>query len=407
MLFQKTSRSAYITTALLLLGQGIHAQNCTPSEMYGWATQSGGTTGGKDGNVVEVSTMADLKSQASKSGKLIIYVKGKLSGSFSVSSNKTIIGYPGAQVGGISMSGVSNIILRNLIVRGSKCASYDDCKSGSDAISLNNSHHVWLDHLDIADGQDGNLDITNKSDFVTVSYCKFSYTYDKQHAFSNLNGSADDATGDKGKLNVTFHHNWWADRILERQPRMRFGKFHVANNLYTSQKANYVAGVGIEARLLFEGNIIKSTAAVVQYFPGGKAENVISRNNNPSSASIDGTGFVPPYSMPLEEPTAALETVLQTCAGATLGNPDDVLTASLEQSLEVRSTVYPNPCHDQLIILAPKGSSYELLNTQGKILLEDVVTDAHIDMQGLPSGMYLLKLKQNHTATTIKVQKVD
>lgn len=409
MQYTKVYKSVFLIVFAALGGHSMAAQTCEGGELYGWATQNGGTTGGNGGSVVEVNTMADLKTQLSKSGKLIIYVKGKLSGSFSASSNKTIIGYPGAQVGGISLSGVSNVIIRNIIVRGAKCATYDECKAGTDAVSLNNSHNVWLDHLDVADGQDGNMDITSGSDFVTVSYCKFSYTYDKQHAFSNLNGSADDATGDRGKLNVTFHHNWWADGIMERQPRMRFGKFHVANNLYTSQKANYVAGVGIEAKLLFEGNVSKATGAVVQYFPGGVVSNVLLRNNSLilDTITTNGAGFVPTYKMPIDNPDALLESKLRSCAGATLGDPKLVLTSVAEQALLNETLVYPNPFQKYLHIQVEEGTAYELLNAQGQTVLQGYKVNGETLMPEMPAGMYLLKLKQGEQLSLIRLEKRD
>lgn len=82
-------------------------------------------------------------------------------------------------------------------------------------------HHGW----------DGNLDIVNASDYVTVSYTRFSYTgRSGGHQFSNLVGSGDGNTGDTGHLRVTWYHDWWANRVVERQPRVRFGQNHLFNN---------------------------------------------------------------------------------------------------------------------------------------------------------------------------------
>jgi pectate lyase len=36
-------------------------------------------------------------------------------------------------------------------------------------------------------------------------------------------GSSNTTELDRGKLKVTFHHNWWADGVIERMPRVRFG----------------------------------------------------------------------------------------------------------------------------------------------------------------------------------------
>jgi pectate lyase len=210
---------------LALASLPSNAQHCALSTLYGWASQSGGTTGGDGGPSVLVTTSSQLSAALAKSGKYVIYVQGTITGysTYNVTSNKTIFGLPGATVQGyFNLVGISNVIMRNLIVRGQSCSSYNACKAGIDAIHLEKStHHVWLDHMDIADGQDGNCDITHACDFITISWTKFHYTYVKQHAFSNLIGHVDGNTEDIGKLNVTFHHCWWADNVIERQPRVR------------------------------------------------------------------------------------------------------------------------------------------------------------------------------------------
>ena len=76
------------------LGFGFSATD-TPE---GWASQSGGTSGGTGGAEVTVSGMSQLQSEAKSSGKkIIIIAKGTYTGNLSVTSNKTIIGKePGA-----------------------------------------------------------------------------------------------------------------------------------------------------------------------------------------------------------------------------------------------------------------------------------------------------------------------
>ena len=112
-------------------------------------------------------------------GPAIILVEpGNYSGTLMPGSNKTIIGKgPGVTINGnIYMSGsdVHNLIIRNLAVRGEHCSSYDECRAGDDAVYMGNgAHHIWLDHLDIADGQDGNCDATQGADYITVSWTHF------------------------------------------------------------------------------------------------------------------------------------------------------------------------------------------------------------------------------------------
>lgn len=55
---------------------------------------------------------------------------------------------------------------------------------------IQNSHHVWLDHLNIWDGRDGNIDIVTGSGYVTVSWCKLWYTdFQNDHRYSCLVGN--------------------------------------------------------------------------------------------------------------------------------------------------------------------------------------------------------------------------
>ena len=192
-----------------------------------------------------------------------------------VGSNKTIAGICGAEIHGhVDMSSSVNVIFRNLKVVGYNCSdSITECKSGLDAITVvTSAHHIWFDHDDISDGSDGNLDITNGSDFVTVSWTKFWYSTKRTdpvtgstgHRFSNLIGAADGLAEDAGHLNITWHHNWWADNIAERMPRSRDGKIHVVNNLFTATGNDYCTNSGNLSSLLVENNVYMNVANPLQ-----------------------------------------------------------------------------------------------------------------------------------------------
>ena len=105
---------------------------------------------------------------------------------------------------------------------------------------------------------DGELDITNASDLVTVSWNRF-----QNHDKTMLIGSSDTgttATGDRGKLRVTLHHNLF-DNLGQRAPRVRFGQVHVYNNLYkivNTPNYGYSWGVGIESQIYAENNYFKT-----------------------------------------------------------------------------------------------------------------------------------------------------
>jgi pectate lyase len=212
-----------------------------------------------------------------------------------VGSNTTIVGLDKhAQLLGVwldirAASGVNptNIIIRNITFQD----TYDcfpqwsptDGALGSwnalyDSISLRNADHVWIDHNTFVDRDttdenlpnyfgvlyqvhDGQLDITNASDLVTVSWNRF-----LDHDKVMLIGSSDSgstAAGDRGKLRVTIHHNLF-ESLGQRTPRVRFGQVHVYNNYYwLKHVSNYVYswGVGIESATYAENNFFKTDEA--------------------------------------------------------------------------------------------------------------------------------------------------
>ncbi|MEN8907356.1 MAG: cellulose binding domain-containing protein [Clostridiales bacterium] len=279
----------------------------------GWAAASGGTTGGGNKNPVTVKTSSELKELVKGTTSQVIYVSGKIGGSYSIGSNKTIIGLKGAEIGTASFSGSSNVIMRNLILSG-----------GEDTVSVSNkSHHLWFDHLDMRDSNDETLSIVHGSDFITVSWCKYWFTRSGSHRFGGLVGHSDDnSSEDSGKLNVTYHHNWYSDKVIERMPRVRFGKVHVFNNLFESGDTNYVIRCGVHANVLSEKNVFIDQKTCFDL------------NNSTSDAilqSVDdlfigscggksgkgGNAFSPPYNYSAEG-TNGLADKVRAGAGATM-----------------------------------------------------------------------------------------
>jgi pectate lyase len=274
-----------------------------------------------------VTTLAALNSAAGGTTPAVIYVKGVLAaGSVKVGSNKTIAGICGAEIHGhVDMSGSVNVIFRNLKVVGYNCSdSPSECKSGADAITVvSSAHHIWFDHDDISDGSDGNLDITNGSDFVTVSWTKFSYstmrtdpvTGSTGHRFSNLIGAADGLAEDAGHLNITWHHDWWADNVAERMPRSRDGKIHVVNSLFTASGNSYCTNSGNLSSLLVENNVYIGVNNPLQEDADG---NMLARGNvftnTTGSKTAGGTGFTPPYAL-TPDATTNLEATIRGQAG--------------------------------------------------------------------------------------------
>lgn len=354
-LLSKTIRAVATFAAMAVTTTAVPAFAVTSPDfpMAGFATQNGGTTGGKGYSEVTVDNVNDLKSYA-KAGNKIIYVKpGTYMGPVEVGSNVTIYGYQGAIIAqptsgsAMKLSGSKNVIIRNLKFKGVGAHDDDD----EDCLQVNHeSKNVWIDHVDVYDGHDGNLDITNASDFVTISWTKFSYTSASTgHQFSNLIGNSKTKTSDRGHLNVTIHHTWWADGVVERMPRVRFGKVHVANNLFDSKNASYCVRAAIEADIRIERNVFIGVQKALDLYTSDGAitaaqmiENYEENVKKPQSGT--GTAFKPSYSMSLTDVSTqakayALRDSIKLYAGATLPDPGKSQTVTpASSSSEVQSS---------------------------------------------------------------------
>ncbi len=105
---------------------------------------------------------------------------------------------------------------------------------------------------------------------------------------------------------MTFHHNWWADHVVERQPRVRFGQVHLFNNLYTSSDTSYCIGVGVGANILSENNAFVGvkTPITTKFVKDSVAPSTIKSTGNLYSGTSGDSPvdlnavriFSPPYS---------------------------------------------------------------------------------------------------------------
>jgi pectate lyase len=292
------------------------------------------TTGGGNAAPVRPANATELMDYASDSTPRVIEIAGTFNvPRLQINSNKTLVGIGnnatingGLRIRGSSSEPIQNVIVRNLRVNGAT-TDVDD-----DAVQVYFAHHVWIDHCEIWDGPDGNLDMTHAVNWVTVSWTKFRYTTAYQrpegessdHRYSSLIGHSDDnASEDDGRLKITFHHNWWAERVIERMPRVRFGQVHVFNNYYASPDNNYCIRAGRNAHLLVEGNYFDGVDSPHEF---NSAEDeptahITARNNvynNTTGNQSTGGGGTPFTSVPYTatiEPANNVPAVVQACAG--------------------------------------------------------------------------------------------
>jgi len=242
-----TNKTAFAITICLVLTTTAYSANSP----IGWAAANAlgqnGTTGGGNGPVVIVTTKADLLYYAMRPGPYTILVDGYFQDftevDIYVESDKSIIGLgAGATLDGFGFktdeaAGIKNIIIRNFIIK----------NAHQDAIATRNSHHIWLDHCDFSNSDDGLVDITKGSDYATVSWCRF-----HDHNKVSLVNSGTNEFEDVGKCHVTYHHNWFYDNV-QRNPRVGYGKSHVFNNYY-SNISSYCVGYHTGAKVLVENN---------------------------------------------------------------------------------------------------------------------------------------------------------
>jgi pectate lyase len=141
-----------------------------------------------------------------------------------------------------------------------------------DNISVMNAERVWIDHNTFSDeprfdGQfppvfgapfnegtqkvqhhDGSVDVTLLGSKVTIS-SNYYFRHDK----TNLLGGSDFANlvpdYGPGKIDVTFHGNFYQN-VVQRSPRVRFGRVHAYNNVFDVERRTTLPGsVPVEYRL--------------------------------------------------------------------------------------------------------------------------------------------------------------
>lgn len=346
-----TNNTLHRTTAMLCLCfltflpiSILHAQTCEP---IGWVTQNGGVTGGGNASPVIVDNYDDLKDAVTDEDVKVVHVSGVITFpsngriSFQDQSGKTIFGLPGAKLvstdqtssgsGIFNAKRLDNVIFQNLVFEGPGAYDVD----GNDNMTIDDSRNIWVDHCEFRDGTDGNLDIKNKSDFITVTWTTFKYLKapipdgpggSDDHRYSNLFGSSKSATGDRGKLRITMQYCWWGEGVVERMPRIRFGKIHMVNNLFDSDESNYCIRMGYEADLRLEGNVFVNQPNPIDEFDNEYTA-IYASNNIGQSDQFEGNGFTPPYALTIANP-ADISTDIQSCAGATLTNQGECPTCN-------------------------------------------------------------------------------
>lgn len=334
------------------------------SELYGWAAVPGEglntTTGGGQATTVVVTTTEELMTYVTDDLPRVVVVSGEIvsmsSGvkeqggySINVGSNKTIVGIDSNATlyGGLNIKNKSNIIISNLNIQGTWPNTGPD-----DTITVENSHHIWMNHLNIWNSTDGNIDVKLGSDYITVSWCKMWYedavdfktgevvsAKEHPHRLSCLigSGAGDHDDTDMGKLRVTYHHNWFAELLDQRMPRIMYGRAHIYNNYYTSQNNTNCIGADSYASVLIENNYFNKVKNPHEfsYHPGLPAS-IVARGNeysNTKGSKVTGQHYLNSKIKPFET------TVYDYYLNAAKDIPDIVSAYAGPQNMSDETTI--------------------------------------------------------------------
>ncbi|KAK9554662.1 hypothetical protein V6Z88_006651 [Aspergillus fumigatus] len=186
----------------------------------------------------------------------------------------------------------SNVIIRNLGVK-------KVLAENGDAIGIQYSNNVWVDHVDVSsdrdhdkDYYDGLIDVTHAADYVTISN---SYIHD--HWKASLVGHSDNnGDEDKGHLRVTYANNYWSN-INSRAPSLRFGTGHIYNSYFENVSDGINTRDG--AQVLVESNQFVGSSKALYSTDDGYA---VERDNDFGGAkntALQGTLTTVPYSYSL------------------------------------------------------------------------------------------------------------
>jgi len=410
-------RLTLIATLLIIsLFQNPTQAQCPVS---GWASTNG-VTGGGAATPTIVTTYAELRTAVTSTAVKVIHVSGQITfpaaGRLTLNNQtgKSIIGLAGARListdltsggsGLITLKSSSNILIKNITFEGPGAYDVD----GNDNMTIDNCTNVWVDHCTFQDALDGNLDIKNASDLISVTWTKFEYLKppiaggsggSNDHRFSNLFGSGDDATQDEGKLRITMQYCWWGPGVRERMPRVRYGKVHLVNNYFNSSVSNYCIYAGYKADLLIESNYFENVKNPIRLETGNftAAQSVGNTFVGTSGTAVgSGTAFTPPYSLNKISSQEVKQTVMSG-AGAILLQPTDCLFLAADEvkSKSISDALfYPNPASENIF--------FKVFSKDNNQPVKITVTDISGKAEGVVYEGDLTKGNNNINSISIK-----
>ena len=230
--------------------------------------KTAGVTGGWNGSVVEINTLAQLNQYVADSTARVLVINSNISAStltkVNMGSNKTIIGSFGNRtLNNIHLRATTssqNIILQNLIFQHSVSINAND----DIQVYLNYGSKYWIDHCSFVghtwSDDDGSLDkllyIGEKADYATISNCFFG-----NHKYGLILGhpADDNNTAYDGYPHLTICHNYFENMEVRAPGLMRYGYFHVYNNYINNFHLGFT--LAQNAKILSEKNYFGTGSA--------------------------------------------------------------------------------------------------------------------------------------------------
>lgn len=212
-----------------------------------------GTTGGLGGEIVTVDTPDALAEAIARPEPTIVLVDGSIvvepfGTTLPVASRTTIAGVGrGAEIvgGGFQLEQVTDVVIRNLILRDSYLpGDWDGKHNDFDGIRIDTSDHVWIDHCEFARLGDGQVDVRKDSTAVTISWS----------IFRDHNKTLGVGWTDTVVTTLTVHHCWFSNTYQRNGSIDNVAAGHLYNN-YLHGQAQYGTMSRGASRLLVESSV--------------------------------------------------------------------------------------------------------------------------------------------------------
>ncbi|KAA8782864.1 pectin lyase [Paenibacillus amylolyticus] len=218
------------------------------------------TTGGRNGQVVYVSNLNDLRTHMAGSTAKIVVVEQNISSSslqkVEFGSNKTLVGsfdrHTLTNIHFRSTSGSSNVIFQNLTFNHSANINAND----DIQMYITSGSNYWIDHVTFSGHSyssggsdlDKLLYIGDRADYITISNSKFA-----NHKYGIILGHPNDGNSSyNGVPHVTMSNNYFENLYVRGPGLMRYGFFHIKNNY--ANNFNQAITIGEKARIYSENN---------------------------------------------------------------------------------------------------------------------------------------------------------